>query len=128
MQRFTGSDGRKRINCAEAIAGAFHRDIRPLDDEVLKRFRKYGHGKAPGKACGAYYAAEYMLSGENPELLDSLRDHFITESMSVECRAIRKGRNLSCEGCVKNVAQFLSRNFPPTEDKQNTGEHYAYLS
>lgn len=128
LQRFTGSDGKKRINCAEAIAGAFHKDISPLDGNVLKKFRKYGHGKAPGKACGAYYAAEYMLSGENPELLDSLRDHFTSETMSVECRDIRKGRTLSCEGCVNNIAQFLSRNFPPTEDRQKTGDNYVNVS
>lgn len=127
LKRFTGSDGKRRINCAEAIAGAFHRDIRPLDDEVLKKFRKYGNGRAPGKACGAYYAAEYMLSGENPELLESLRDHFTSETMSVECKAIRRGKKLSCEGCVNNIAEFLSRNFPPAEELQNTGDTYAYL-
>lgn len=128
LRRFMGADGSKRINCAEAIAGSFHRDIRPLEDKELKRFRKFGRGKAPGNACGAYYAAEYMISNENPELLDSLRAHFTDETMFVECKAIRRGRTLSCEGCVNNIAEFLSRNFPPNEEKQNTGDNYVYLS
>ena len=109
MDRFTGSDGKKRINCAEAISQAYHKDIAPLTEQDLKGFKKCGHGRAPGKLCGAYYAAEYLLKKGQPELLESFKESFKEEAGSIICREIRKKKKLSCEGCVALTSRYLSR-------------------
>jgi hypothetical protein len=118
IRRFTGSDGKRRVNCAQAIAAAYHEDIDPLDEDTLQMFKRFGHGKAPGKSCGAYYAAEFLLTGHRSELIGSLKEHFTKEAESLNCRIIRRGKHLSCEGCVDNIARFLSLKFPAVGDDE----------
>ena len=92
--------------------------IQILDEETLQMFNKYGHGKAPERSCGAYYAAEFLLSGHRSELISSLKEHFTKEAEYLNCRKIRRGKHLSCEGCVDNIARFLSLQFPAVGDDE----------
>ncbi|MGL1891613.1 MAG: C-GCAxxG-C-C family protein [Spirochaetaceae bacterium] len=108
IELFVGSAKKKRLNCAEAISHIFHHDISPMSDKDLKQFKKYGHGRAPGKVCGAYYAAEYLLEKARPEVLGSFQETFKEEAGSLNCKEILKKKVLSCEGCVNITAQFLN--------------------
>jgi hypothetical protein len=108
---FKSYDGFKRINCAEAISRAYHKDIAPLSESDLKDFKKCGYGKAPGKKCGAYYAAEYLLERGKPDMLGDFQEYFKQEAGSLICPEIKKGKALPCEECVATVARYLSRNF-----------------
>lgn len=109
LERFTGSDGYKRINCAEAISQAYHKDIAPLTDIDLKHFKKCGYGKAPGKLCGAYYAAEFLLKKGLPQMLEDFQENFKKEAGSIICKQIRKKKLQSCKGCVATSARYLSK-------------------
>lgn len=109
---FKGGAGCPKLNCAQAIARTYHLDSAPLSEEDLETFRKKGHGKAPGKVCGAYYAAAYLLERSRPELAEDFAAFFAAEAGSLDCRSIRRAKRLSCEGCVALAARYLSQTFP----------------
>ena len=106
LNRFRGKAGYKKVNCAQAIAAA-SLDHYELNEEIVDEFKKYGGGKAPGKHCGAYYAARYIIEKNNPEILNELDEYFISHAGSTLCREIRKSKSLSCSDCVEKAANFL---------------------
>lgn len=109
VRLFTGTNDTKRINCAEAISKVYHLDIAPLDEKELKSFKKCGHGKAPGKVCGAYYAGNKLLELGQPEQLDKFKTSFQNEAGTLVCREIMRDKNITCEECVAIAAQYLSK-------------------
>jgi hypothetical protein len=106
---FDGSSGRKKLNCAEAISRAYHKNISSLTDKELNSFKRCGYGRAPGKVCGAFYAGEYLLKESSSERRTEFRDAFENEAGSLLCREIKKKKNLSCRDCVELSARLLSR-------------------
>ncbi len=98
----------RRVNCAVAIGTTFTKKC-PLTEEILNTMKNMGHGKAPGKVCGAYYAAKKIISENRPHLLKNLDQHFINNAGSTVCREIKKNR-FSCEKCVMAAAEFLNTN------------------
>jgi len=112
VDRFNGTGGQQKRNCAQSVIETYHGDCATLSPGSLEQFAKCGGGRAPGNVCGAYYGAEFLLSQSRPELIPELREHFVSEAGSLTCREIRKGRKLTCEGCVGRAAEFLSRSFP----------------
>ena len=106
---FTGSNGKKRINCAEAISRVYHMDIAPQTDSNLKHFKKCGHGKAPGKLCGAYYAGIKLLEEGNPDKVDQFKESFYSGAGSLICHEILKKKISTCEECVYIAAEYLSK-------------------
>jgi len=105
---FIGSDGNQRMNCAQAVAGAF-RDKFGLSDEFMEKFIASGSGKAPDGVCGALYAAQVILdkvgNGKTIEAIKFFSEH----AGSMYCAEIRKVRKVSCVGCVKKAASILDQ-------------------
>ena len=108
IDRFFGRGRyRKRVNCAQAVAGGFAGRFPMAADETVG-YRRAGRGRAPGRVCGAYYAADRMLTEHRPEDRTALADRFRDEAGSVICRDIRRRRHLDCGGCVRLAAEFLN--------------------
>lgn len=101
---------KRRVNCAVAIGTVFKR-LCPLTEDILQSMNNMGHGKAPGKVCGAYHAARTMVMENNPALLDQLDSYFTENTGSLICREIKKNK-VSCERCVELAARFLQQNCP----------------
>lgn len=109
LELFDGRHGGKKMNCAEAISRAYHREVSSLSDKELKNLKRCGYGRAPGKVCGAFYAGEYLLKEGAPERVDEFRESFEDEAGSLICREIKKKRRLGCRDCVELSARLLSR-------------------
>jgi hypothetical protein len=101
---------KKRVNCAVAIGTTFNK-VCPITETTLKNMDKMGHGRAPGKTCGAYHAALEVVNNNNPEMADNLTKYFTEQAGSTICREIKK-RRFSCEDCVRVAAEFLHENCP----------------
>ncbi|MDA3955304.1 C-GCAxxG-C-C family (seleno)protein [Oceanispirochaeta sp.] len=112
LKHFTHENKKVRVNCAQAILKTYHPIGLDLDSELVLDFKKYGHGKAPEKYCGAYYAASYLLENHKPELKDDFESWFRKEAGDIVCKKIRKGKKLSCNGCVLQAGRFLNYVFP----------------
>jgi hypothetical protein len=112
---FTGSGENQRMNCAQAVAGAFKNKF-GLSDELIERLVSSGSGKAPDGVCGALYAAQVILDkvgkGKTTEAIKFFSEH----AGSVYCAEIRRVRKVSCVGCVKKAASILDQEVG-SEDK-----------
>ncbi len=62
---FLGHYEHKRLNCALAIAEAFHEKY-PLDPKQMEQLQHCGGGKAPNGICGSVYAAKVILDKYAP--------------------------------------------------------------
>ena len=98
--------GKEGYNCAQAILKSFQEHLSVSEDDI-KRFKKFGGGRAEHGYCGALYAAHYLL--KDPEKIKLLNEMFSKEAGALKCREIRKAKKLSCAGCVDVAAEALSR-------------------
>lgn len=105
---FTGSGGNPRMNCAQAVAGAF-RDKFDLSDEFIGELALSGSGKAPEGICGALYAAQVILDKLDNSKADEALKFFNEHAGSVYCAQIRKIRKISCVSCVEKAASILDQ-------------------
>ncbi|MDC7241325.1 MAG: C-GCAxxG-C-C family (seleno)protein [Spirochaetales bacterium] len=103
---------RKLVNCAQAILMIYDPEGIDKDSELFIEFRKNGYGKAPGKVCGAYYAASYLLNKYHPDKVEDFERWFAEEAGDLVCKKIRKAKRLSCEGCVEKSGLYLNEVFP----------------
>ncbi|MDD5583665.1 MAG: hypothetical protein PHV55_01230 [Candidatus Omnitrophica bacterium] len=104
---FLGTQGHKKLNCGQAIIGAFKEKFN-VSDATLCEFAKYGGGKAPEGLCGALYAAQVIL-GKHPDKMKECEVVFLTFAGSAKCKDIRALKKLTCSGCVEKVAQCLEK-------------------
>ncbi|MBF9014238.1 MULTISPECIES: C-GCAxxG-C-C family (seleno)protein [unclassified Oceanispirochaeta] len=112
LNHFKHKNRKLRINCAQAILKTYDPNGLVLDSELVIEFKKHGHGKAPNKYCGAYYAASYLLEIHHPDKMEDFANWFRVKSGDLVCRKIRKARQLSCSGCVEQAALYLNDVFP----------------
>lgn len=97
---------KKRMNCAEAVAGAWHK-VTGKNSEVTESMSDCGSGRAPMGLCGAIYAAQLVSDKDKKE---ELNDRFADAAGSLVCREIRSMRKLSCVACVELAATLLEEN------------------
>jgi len=94
-------------NCAQAVAAAWS-NATGSDRDMIARLSGCGHGRAPNGICGALYAAQCLLEGEN---VRQLTDSFSKASGGhTTCCEIRKERVLKCYECVELAAGLLQQN------------------
>jgi hypothetical protein len=105
---YLGREGHKRLNCAQAVLAAF-RERFGIDEATIERYVSHGGGGAPGGVCGAYAAARHILEKGHPDKLKDLEAFFYGTAGSLKCSEIRKGRKLSCLGCVERTADYLAK-------------------
>ncbi len=103
---------RKIVNCAQAILTTYAPEGAETDSDLFIEFRKHGFGKAPGKVCGAYYAASWLLEQHHPEKREDFDRWFADKAGDLVCKKIRKAKKLSCEGCVEKASLYLNEVFP----------------
>ena len=100
--------GTPRLNCAQAVIKAFEERF-GLDEATFRKFAAYGGGNAPEGLCGAYCAARHLIELKAPDRLQEFESFFTEQAGSLKCSEIRKGRKLSCLGCVEKAAEFTAR-------------------
>jgi len=105
---YIGKAGRARLNCGQSVIKAF-RDKFGLDENAVDLFRSYGSGKAPDGLCGAVYAAKFIFDGLRTDVLKRCEDAMIENAGSTKCKEIRSLRRLSCQGCIKTVADIIEK-------------------
>lgn len=105
---YTGKQGHKKLNCAQAVAGAF-KDKFSLSDDDIEKFAGYSGGRAPDGRCGALYVAGSILEKVSPEKVKDCEKVFLSDAGSIKCREIRAMKKLSCAGCVEKVAQYIEK-------------------
>jgi len=101
--------GKHGYNCAQAILKAFA-PLSGFDQSCLDRFAHFGGGRAPGGECGALFAAKAILRDSIAK--QEVEKAFVASAGSTRCRAIRKGRTLSCEQCVQTAAEAVFAQLP----------------
>ncbi|WP_168203307.1 C-GCAxxG-C-C family (seleno)protein [Oceanispirochaeta crateris] len=112
LEHFTHKNRKVRVNCAQAILKTYHPTGLELESELVQEFKQYGHGKAPQKYCGAYFAASFLLETHKPDKMEDFDTWFTKEAGSRVCKEIRKGKKLNCNGCVLHAGRFLNDVFP----------------
>ncbi len=103
---YLGREGRKKLNCAQAIIKACHGLFGGAAPDV-DAFASCGGGRAPEGLCGAYYAARYLIDEKDPALAARLEREFAAAAGSLKCKEIRALRRLTCLGCVEKAADIL---------------------
>jgi len=107
MACYLGRNAARRMNCAESVAYGFQEEC-VIPGEMLEELRNCGGGKAPGGLCGAYYTAAVLLEKlRAPDKAEGLREAFVKEAGSVQCKEIRQKRRLNCRDCVEISAKYL---------------------
>ena len=101
-QLFHGSEG---YNCAQAILKTFQQEFDVDERAILEASRK-GGGRAEGGLCGALHAAHQLVGDKN--LQQKIDSDFIAKGGGVQCREIRRNRQLSCIECVKLAAENVA--------------------
>lgn len=100
--------GKEKYNCAQAILKAYQ-DEYNVEDEVVKKFKKLGNGKAENGLCGAIYAGIYLLvEDSSEEKSERLKISFQKHAESLKCKEIRKKKTLTCKECVGITADILN--------------------
>jgi hypothetical protein len=103
---------KKRMNCAMSVADALKEKC-SLSEEDIKEHLSHGGGNAPEGWCGAPYAAKRILEKTGrADKIKELEAEFMDAAGALECDAIRKGRKLSCIGCIEKAADFIANNCP----------------
>lgn len=88
------------LSCAECVLMAFD-----SDESILKEADGWGHGRAPGKFCGALHAA-LAISGSD-EARGIVEKEFLESAGDLDCRSIRKKRQTTCADCVLHAGKAL---------------------
>jgi len=79
-----------------------------VPENVILEMRSFGTGRAPGRFCGALYAA--IQHAPNPVLASAMQEQFAEASGGhVTCPQIRLARKLSCVQCVELASDLLSK-------------------
>ncbi len=97
---------KERMNCAEAVAGAWHK-VSGNDLEGTENFSMCGSGRAPMGLCGAIYAAQIVSDKDKKA---ELTHRFADAAGSLLCREIRSMKKLSCTACVELASSLLEKN------------------
>ncbi|MCX5782573.1 MAG: C-GCAxxG-C-C family protein [Elusimicrobia bacterium] len=103
---FLGLNGYKRLNCAMAVAEAFHEKY-PLDSKHLEQLKSCGGGRAPAGICGSIFAAKVIMDQYLPGKSGQVLSEFASIAGSVKCGEIRRSKKLSCVRCVELSAEHL---------------------
>ncbi|MBP6370366.1 MAG: C-GCAxxG-C-C family protein [Paludibacteraceae bacterium] len=91
------------LNCAQAILTAWQKEYEIAENTILE-FKQYGGGRAPEGACGALYAAEYLMKKHHQQ---SIYKEFSVYAGSIACKEIRKNGVVSCQKCVEIADELL---------------------
>jgi hypothetical protein len=103
---YSGKEGHKKLNCAQAIIAAFH-DVFDIPAQDVDSFASLGGGRSPEGRCGALHAAHYLISKKDPSKIVQLEQEFLEAAGSLKCKEIRGMRKLTCLGCVETAADIL---------------------
>ncbi len=100
------------LNCAQTVLYSLKEHSQLTETQFsarMEEYSEYGHGGHESGHCGAYYAANQVLSETQPEhTAAAFRETFAKITGGhVECDDIREVDRLSCEGCVKHAARFV---------------------
>jgi len=107
VELFNGSEGEKRLNCAQSILKAFQME-HDVPDELIEEFSHLGGGASEGGFCGALYAVEYLMKESGMEKdIPEIESVFRKHAGSTKCAIIRKMSLLDCSGCVEQGAEIL---------------------
>ncbi len=115
---FLGKNGYKRFNCAQTIALLFKDRFDFITDDLIRQFKKMGHGRAPHGECGMLYAAKYIfeqdgLHSEIPEVEDYFREIAGTTS----CREVKKKKVPFCAVCLEKTALYIEEAYSSSEEE-----------
>jgi len=110
VSRFLGKNGRKRMNCAEAVASLFE-NAGVFSDDDSAVFKKSSAGLAPGGYCGSAFAAITALKKFDSDREEDFKAVFTAAAGSLKCGEVRKNRKLSCAKCVKLSAEYVIEAF-----------------
>lgn len=92
-------------NCAQTIYKIFQNEY-GISNAQISEFSKYGNGKAPDGACGAYFASLELLK-DKPELKNEFIKRFKERSQYLTCFDIRLNYSMSCKNLVFLAASLL---------------------
>ena len=105
---YIGKDRKKRLNCAQAIIGAYM-DKFSLGEDTINSFGSYGGGKGPEGECGALCAAKFILKEKHQNRIRECEALLSSHAGSTKCKEIRQLRKLPCIGCVEKIAEFIDK-------------------
>jgi hypothetical protein len=105
---YSGKEGHKKLNCAQAVIAAFHDEF-DAPAEAVDAFASLGGGRSPEGRCGALHAAHYLISKKDPSKTVQLEQEFLEAAGSLKCKEIRSKRKLTCLECVETAAEYLQR-------------------
>lgn len=99
------------MNCAQSVLCGL-KDTLNLSDEMIDSYSQFGTGRAPDNVCGAVYAAETIMRiEEKTEQVEILREYFIKNAGSIQCKEIRTAKKMSCKTCVETATGILASTF-----------------
>lgn len=97
----------QRLNCAQAVAHAWHVKS-GQDGHLVGELSRCGGGGAPGGVCGALHAVHRLTMAE--PLQEKATSEFAAKAGAVQCRDIRQLGIATCAECVAHAAEWLERN------------------
>jgi hypothetical protein len=105
---FLGKEGHKRVNCAQAIAKVFQDKVDHITEQTVNKYKKMGHGRAPGGACGMLFAAQEILAEtEGEQVAGDFEQTFVNHAGSTQCIDIKKRSVQFCAECISRTALDL---------------------
>jgi len=108
-------DGPEGYNCAQAVAKAFASEFNVLPERIAA-YAASGNGRTEGGRCGALHAARQLIG--DGAAAAALEERFIEAAGSEKCREIRRGKRLTCAGCVETVARLLEKHLAELQGSQ----------
>jgi hypothetical protein len=98
---------KKRLNCAISVSDAV-KEHADLSDTDIASHASHGGGNAPNGWCGGAYAAKRALDKMGiADAAKIVENEYTKAGGSVACAALRKGKKLSCVGCVEKGAEIV---------------------
>jgi hypothetical protein len=108
LEFFLGSQDEKPLNCAQSLAKAFLGKFDFLDQDLLNKFKKKGHGKAKGGHCGIIFAATYILENSNHKnKIEEIQKYFQELTGTLLCKVLKKEKVPFCAQCLGKTADYL---------------------
>ena len=107
---FRGEEG---YNCAQAVLKVYQEEFNITQDKI-EEFKAFGGGCVKDGICGALFSANELYCGQ-ADKEEACRKGFLTHAGSVNCKEIRKLKQLSCLDCVKLSIRLINDlRFPPS--------------
>ncbi len=92
---------RKPYSCAQTVYAAFA----PIDAQKLDLMQQNSGGRAPEGACGALYAAMYLV----PQNAEQIKKEFAERAGDFRCTEIKRNHKTPCEDCVRIASELVNK-------------------